>query len=1021
MPAITSAAIATFLGAGLTQIGWNLTEDSVAKPLLDPIKNRFESILGNNRRKARNNLRQAVTNALESLDAPTKDENKLTAFLLQSGFDQLTGTGKLGGPLRDMVARTALIIEAPDPSQVPNELYRALNWPSSQRPLLAQFLYALRQELAGDEIWGSLIAYADNISVRDYLSLTVRGLERIEACVAALNSYYGLSTIDDTTALTSYLSHVRDKHRTLSFVFVTPSGRDSLVKGAELDAVFVPLQVDDPSKRAELMGHDLIDFENQRRAYGKGHSLKTIENVLAEHEVFLLRGDPGSGKTTLLRHLALCFARGEAKQRLAWEGDPLLPILIPLRNFGRYLQARKYTNIAPRPLRNFIEQHFRDNEIEFPPNFFHNRLQDGHCIVLFDGLDEVADRSARTQVAQIVNAFIKHHRGKGNRFVLSSRPKGYDEVARYLPEPIVCNVQPLTPTGRDGLIRKLIRQFGGTPKRQREDAAELLQDIHSRTRLDELTRNPLFCTTLLLVYKYRGATLPERRVDVYQELVKLMLGFWDMSRPDTVDSRELVLMTGTTQLVYDEDDAIAMKTRALIHLAEWMQQQGKTEVTRNAVHAELAEYFEQEEGATLAEKHRWAKGFLNVAHQRSGLYVEQDPETYAFSHKNFLEYLAATALVEQTEAEMLATIVAHAGDEWWHEVILLAAAHPGLGSSPRRRNRFIQTLLDNNLLVLAGQCAVDAGARLPVPMRRKVINQLYTCMTDITLSPVERFAAAQQWDALHGPPEDINRWIRCPACGDGKIDLYAAKYPVTNAQFALFMAADGYEEPAYWGGEESEAWRWRVEKHPNYRGEEAVTAPRYWRHADFGKERRGNPIVGVSWYEAQAYCTWFSSLLRRYTEEDKTLVETERDLVTSLHAAGIKQVRLPSDAEWVRIAGGEQENRYPWDKRAVPITPTNAIKTITQRANVLESNIGKTSPVAMHPLGASIPFGLIDISGNVWEWSNTVRNDGRYWLRGGAWFNSTVYARVGARIFSYPFSSVNYIGFRVVASVVSGS
>ena len=84
---------------------------------------------------------------------------------------------------------------------------------------------------------------------------------------------------------------------------------------------------------------------------------------------------------------------------------------------------------------------------------------------MLDGLDEVADRDLRAQVALIVDSFINSYRKNGNHFVLASRPKGYDEVAIYLKKPVVCEVQPLTPEGRDELVHRLLGQF--TPNKQK--------------------------------------------------------------------------------------------------------------------------------------------------------------------------------------------------------------------------------------------------------------------------------------------------------------------------------------------------------------------------------------------------------------------------------------------------------------------------------------------------------------------------------------------------------------------------
>ena len=105
------------------------------------------------------------------------------------------------------------------------------------------------------------------------------------------------------------------------------------------------------------------------------------------------------------------------------------------------------------------------------------------------------------------------------------------------------------------------------------------------------------------------------------------------------------------------------------------------------------------------------------------------------------------------------------------------------------------------------------------------------------------------------------------------------------------------------------------------------------------------------------------------------------------------RVRLPTDAEWLRLAGGEREGkkeRYPWD---VPgsgrVTDERRGRdAILARANTAESGIGGTSPVAMYPLGESKPHGLWDVAGNVWEWIDSwydKEQRGRV-LRGGSWY-----------------------------------
>jgi formylglycine-generating enzyme required for sulfatase activity len=255
-------------------------------------------------------------------------------------------------------------------------------------------------------------------------------------------------------------------------------------------------------------------------------------------------------------------------------------------------------------------------------------------------------------------------------------------------------------------------------------------------------------------------------------------------------------------------------------------------------------------------------------------------------------------------------------------------------------------------------------------------------------------------------PGDLDTWVEVEI-PNPKFQtprrIYVGRYPVTNHQFARFIAADGYKERGrrWWS---DEGWAWRIEKHDSYRGEDPVTQPEYWDHPRFGKNRRGYPVVGVSWYEANAYCAWLTEELE--VSGFKFRVWHGGKPETLNLGSETLTVRLPTEAEWVAAAGGEEGDRYPW-----------GTKWHESCANTREGGIDGTTPVAMYPSGQSLP-GVWDMGGNVWEWMRSWYDEEhrRRALRGGSWYGDREFARVRARVRLGPDRSYFNGGFRVVVS-----
>lgn len=208
---------------------------------------------------------------------------------------------------------------------------------------------------------------------------------------------------------------------------------------------------------------------------------------------------------------------------------------------------------------------------------------------------------------------------------------------------------------------------------------------------------------------------------------------------------------------------------------------------------------------------------------------------------------------------------------------------------------------------------------------------------------------------------------------------WIAKYPVTNAQFAQFMQADGYTTERWWtpnglAAQQKNNW----------------TKTRFWDDSKFNGAEQ--PVVGVSWYEAVAFCLW----LKDVTGES---------------------VMLPTEAQWQRAAQGNTSWAYPWGDQFDNTRCNNSVGSDRQK--------NSTSPVTRFEGKGDSPLGVVDMAGNVWEWCSTAYESGSNnlsgtdvrVLRGGSWLNNDAgYFRCGYRDGYAPDFWFNNTGFRLALS-----
>ena len=220
---------------------------------------------------------------------------------------------------------------------------------------------------------------------------------------------------------------------------------------------------------------------------------------------------------------------------------------------------------------------------------------------------------------------------------------------------------------------------------------------------------------------------------------------------------------------------------------------------------------------------------------------------------------------------------------------------------------------------------------------------------------------------------DNERWLDGRA--QATVDLpafFVGRYEVTVAQFGAFVEATGF----------------RVD-------DEALRGPPH------------HPVAAVSWPDALAYCRWLETTLREWSETPSRLGQLLRD--------GWR-VSLPSEAEWEKAARGTDGRIYPWG---------NAPRR--DRANYEGT---RTMPVGSFAC-PECPFGLLDMSGNVWEWTRSpyqsypydptddredLEADALWVMRGGSFGDPARNVRAAIRGGADPGVRRPFMGFRVVIS-----
>lgn len=746
-----------------------------------------------------------------------------------------------------------------------------------------------------------------------------------------------------------------------------------------LDEVYIPLNARRTGRGAREVAPRFDQaMRPDERIHHDGERLTLdgagdLHDLVRDTPFLVVLGDPGAGKSTLVRAIVLALAEGRAGAQFGLDGE-WLPILFPVAAFA---EARERDgDLAPLE---YAAAYYRGlSQPDYGP-LLHRALLAGRALVLLDGLDEVRER--RLELVKCLEAFVREWDVPGNRFLATSRIAGYEDAPlddRLFPQAIV---QPFD----DDDIRLFARRWSiaferaGAPARIEDHdaaAAELQRRAEARAKslsdaifgadnITALARNPLLLTILALIHN-QGTRLPDRRIDLYRLCVEALAETWNHAR--SLTGREINIFLGDQKL--DERFVINVLGPAALWVHE--EQPGGL-VEQGDLRRQITATLRRTYGLVQGKAQALADDFIELVRRHTGLLQERGHRRYGFLHLTFEEYLAARALLE---SEMVddpdAMIQLRATDPGWREVLRLALASASL----REASRLALLILDTPTAaathgrpaILAGECLLDIGRSGVSQTAWQRVTAALVALLDNRAIPyairieaghvLGRLGDPRLLDPAIGNSADGAYWCEVAAGSfwsgndteeelqlvELDHDFRIARFTVTNAEFQCFIEDGGYDPQSDWWSDEGRKFlapgghRYDDQSQP-------ITLPRLWHDSEFNSPSQ--PVVGVSWYEAVAYCNW---------------------LTVRGHLAGwlpkSDVIRLPTWREWERAARGTDQRRYSWGGE--PPTP--------EHANYEENQLGAPAPVGCFPAGVA-PCGASDMIGNVCEWTVSPYRD----------------------------------------------
>ena len=480
--------------------------------------------------------------------------------------------------------------------------------------------------------------------------------------------------------------------------------RDYLTQGLDKDKilklkkVFVPLKI--ATQDARTVDPNMFRKSPNQAKNPKEKQIWDFLAAMRNESAFrrmVILGAPGSGKTTLLRYIALTYATN-TQRKVHRQAPKLIPILLYLRDIRQEIAQNKP------PLADLITQQIKKQRkiepLNPPPNWFQDLLLNNKCLVMLDGLDEVADTKQRQQIKDWVDEQIREY--PDTCFILTSRPYGY-KSAPLEQSVTTLEVKPFSLRQMQQFLRnwylqtEIMSRAGeddlGVREEAQQQADDLIKRIGNSRPLADMAVNPLLLTMIATVHR-RGNVLPGKRVELYKEICQVLLEkrhrAKNIDNSLTASQKQSVLQQLALSLMINQTREFKLSEPILLSSLESQLKKVTKKISPNA--------------------------FIEQIKDVCGLVIEKELGSYEFAHLSFQEYLAAVEIKDSNQENIL---INNLNNSWWHETIRLYVAQSNA-------TNIIRMALKNptvDSMALAYDC-LEEGLSVDADMREELETML---------------------------------------------------------------------------------------------------------------------------------------------------------------------------------------------------------------------------------------------------------------------------------------------------------